>query len=89
MKLKFDISPARKMLITMNTSSNSPALVHKDATPRASPPADNVPRARLNPLLSVEPAKRRYVNFKFNNVSSSICIYSGFKKKTSVTDILS
>lgn len=44
-----------KILITIITSSKSPALVEISAMPRASPPAENVPKARLNPLLSVAP----------------------------------
>lgn len=32
-----------------------PVIVNSSAIPRASPPADNVPKARLNPLLRVAP----------------------------------
>jgi len=46
-----------KMLIIMNFSSSFPVNIHKYATPNASPPAETVPAARLNSLLSVEPAK--------------------------------
>ena len=47
--------PARNMQITMMTSSNSPAKTESCATPRASPPANIVPNALLNPLTKVAP----------------------------------
>ena len=40
----------------MTASSQSPANWHMSPIPNASPPADNVPSARLNPLLKVAPA---------------------------------
>lgn len=51
--------PATKMLITIKTSWNSPASSVSSAMPSASAPADNVPKARLNPLLSVAPEKSK------------------------------
>lgn len=44
-----------KMLITTTTSFHCPALCDKAAIPRDSAPAETVPSARLNPLLSVAP----------------------------------
>lgn len=40
------------------TSSHSPANSDNSAIARASPPADNVPNPRLNPLLRVAPAQK-------------------------------
>lgn len=53
-----DRGPAMKILTIINTSSYSPAKIESSAMPRASPPAENVPRARLNPLLSVAPTSK-------------------------------
>lgn len=54
-----------KILITIKTSSHSPANTESSAVARASPPAENVPNPRLNPLLSVAPAqKHSYVPFQ-------------------------
>lgn len=44
-----------KMLIIRKTSSNGPVNVDNSATAKASPPAVNVPKPRLNPLLKVAP----------------------------------
>lgn len=49
--------PARKMQIMMMAFSNSPDKTESLAMPRASPPADNVPIALLNPLTKVAPLK--------------------------------
>lgn len=49
--------PARKMQIMMMAFSNSPDKTESLAMPRASPPADNVPIALLNPLTKVAPSK--------------------------------
>lgn len=59
-----------KMLATTKSSSYSPASVDNSAMPRASPPANNVPNPRLNPLLSAAPtddAKEKLlrINSKF------------------------
>lgn len=48
------------MLITITTSSHSPANSDNSAIPRASPPADSVPSPRLNPLLRVAPAEKEW-----------------------------
>lgn len=50
--------PMMKILITMKTSSASPANSDNSAIPRARPPAESVPKPLLNPLLSVAPVKK-------------------------------
>lgn len=47
--------PARKMQIMMMACSKSPDKTESLAMPRASPPADTVPIALLNPLTKVAP----------------------------------
>jgi hypothetical protein len=49
--------PTLKILKTITISSHSPANCDNSAIPKASPPADNVPNPRLNPLLRVAPAE--------------------------------
>lgn len=61
-----------KILIIIMTSSNSPALIDNSAMPRASPPAETVPRARLNPLLSVAPTKKKFKSFRFLKVKRQL-----------------
>lgn len=51
------MQPAMKILIMIMCSSNSPAETESLAMPRASPPAESVPIALLNPLTNVAPAK--------------------------------
>lgn len=46
------------MLMTITTSSHCPANCDNSAIPRASPPADNVPSPRFNPLLRVAPVQK-------------------------------
>lgn len=48
--------PAMKILTMIISSSNSPAETESLAMPRASPPAESVPMALLNPLTNVAPA---------------------------------
>lgn len=65
------------MLTTIRTSSNLPANVDSSASPKASPPADNVPKARLNPLLRVAPSiypKVESGNLYFGSFSLDISV---------------
>lgn len=48
-----------KILIMIMSSSNSPAETESLAMPRASPPAESVPTALLNPLTNVAPSKKQ------------------------------
>lgn len=47
-----------KILKIITASSYFPANVDNSAMHRASPPAENVPSPRLNPLLRVAPEER-------------------------------
>lgn len=59
-----------KILVTIKTSSHSLANSESSAIARASPPADNVPNPRFNPLLSVAPAhKYSYIPWKNKTIS--------------------
>lgn len=51
--------PPIKRIATMNSSLNSPAWIATSAIPRASPPADRVPIARLKPLLRDAPMEEK------------------------------
>ena len=46
-----------KILTTRRTSPKAPTCKESSAMPIARAPAENVPKARLNPLLSVAPGK--------------------------------
>ena len=50
-----ETAPMDKMLIIIKISSHSPVNLPNSAIAKARPPADNVPRPRLNPLLRVAP----------------------------------
>lgn len=60
--------PAMKILTMIISSSNSPAETESLAMPRASPPAESVPMALLNPLTNVAPATEK----KFRSEISEI-----------------
>lgn len=69
------IIPMIKMLMIITSSSQSPANVDNIAMPKASPPADNVPNPRLNPLLRVAPVnatirqgKKKYQHDKIDKI---------------------
>lgn len=51
--------PVAKKLMTIMTFSQSPARTVRPANKNASIPAQNVPNARLNPLMNVAPAELR------------------------------
>lgn len=50
-------TPTKKILRIIKTSSHFPVNWANSAMARAMPPADNVPRKRLKPLLRVAPEK--------------------------------
>lgn len=62
--LKIESEPAINTLITIKISRNPPAIRDSSAMPKANPPAENVPKALLNPLLSVAPTHLSYNNLK-------------------------
>lgn len=68
------VEPAMKILIMIMSSSNSPAETESLAMPRASPPAESVPTALLNPLTNVAPSKNR-VRAKLEKLRSEISKY--------------
>lgn len=74
--------PMIKILMIITSSSQSPAKVDNIAIPKASPPADNVPNPRLNPLLRVAPRNAS------DRQEKKICKHDKInKKKTTVKSI--
>lgn len=56
-----------KMHIKIITSSNFPHKIDTSAMPKARVPAEKVPKARLNPLLSVAPTMDKAGLLKIKN----------------------
>lgn len=65
------VQPARKILMIMTSSSKSPAKTESLAIPRASPPAENVPIALLNPFTNVAPSRKQSISHKTRSDQAS------------------